>query len=198
MNKNFKISLNEALQQICGLSLPEIEDCAPRFFQEVADASGNGLSFNPLKSAERGLSIVGTSAVNAWDVANGLVAKFGFLTIAKSMMLFPNAQEAIEHTSQINRMRAALWQFTSTADDWTFAQGCANGPDGATVEPMAVCLSEPGETAKKIGYRYLANRETDPQLRLDIDDAVAIAVASRDRMLQVELGPEPPSTPRFM
>jgi len=198
MNKNFKISLNEALQQNCGLSLAEIEESAPSFFQGSEDTSGNGLSVNPLKSTERGLSIVGTSAINAWDVANGLATKLGFLSIAKSMMRLPNAQEAIEHARQLNKMRAALWQFAFTADDWTFTQGCANGPDGATVEPVAVCLAEPGDTVKKIGYRYLANRETDPQLRLDIDDAVAIAVASRDRMLQVELAPEPPSTPRFM
>jgi hypothetical protein len=198
MNKNFKISLNEALQQICGLSLAEIEECAPRFFHEAADASGAALSFTPLKSNERGLSQAVASTTNAWEAANRLAVSFGFLSVAKSMMSFPNAPEAIEHARQLNKMRAALWQFAFTADDWTFTQGCANGPDGATVEPVAVCLAEPGDTVKKIGYRYLANRETDPQLRLDIDDAVAIAVASRDRMLQVELAPEPPSTPRFM
>jgi hypothetical protein len=198
MNKNFKTSLNETLQQICGLSLAEIVEAAPGFFQGGEDASGNSPSFRSTKPSDHGLNLAGVSPTNAWDTANRLATKLGFLSVAKSMISLSNAQEALEHARQINKMRAALWQFTITAEDWVFDQGCANGPDGATVEPVAVCLAEPGDTTKRIGYRYLANRETDPKLRGDIGDAVATAIASRDQMLQVEMVPEPPPTPRFM
>lgn len=192
--KEFRASLDKALTQYTGISLGELEECAP----DLWDGGTNGPSgtFPHRSSALGGAVLAGASSANplkVQDVVVGLVRRLSLTQISTGDRGLSLDADMI-HLGQMNRMRAALWQFAASAEDWLFEGGAIHGPDGAIVEPVAVRV---GAQSSDLKYGYLANRDSDPQIRNDIGDAVAVAVASRDRLLYPEVTMEATSTPRF-